>query len=86
MPLVPYTFFPKATDAIITLVVVTLLALLVFGYGKGHFTGHKPITSALQTCFIGAIASAAAFVLAKREDGQIGVGMMMILTVKTKRT
>jgi len=44
---------------------LTLLALLIFGYAKGYFTDNKPITSALQTALIGAIASAAAFGMAK---------------------
>lgn len=65
MPLIPYVFIPKAQEAVFASVVVTLLALLVFGYAKGHFTGNKPFISALQTAFIGAIASAAAFGMAK---------------------
>ena len=46
-------------------IVVTLLALLVFGYIKGHFTGTRPIRSALQTTLIGGIAAAAAFLIAR---------------------
>ncbi|XP_028752551.1 vacuolar iron transporter 1-like [Neltuma alba] len=65
VPLVPYMFIPKATDAVVASVVVTLVALLIFGYAKGHFTGNKPFRSALQTALIGAIASAAAFAMAK---------------------
>lgn len=65
VPLVPYMFIPRATDAMVVSVVLTLIALLIFGYVKGHFTGNKPFQSALQTAFIGAIASAAAFGMAK---------------------
>lgn len=65
VPLVPYMFIPRATDAVVASVVVTLIALLIFGYAKGHFTGNKPFKSALQTAFIGAVASAAAFGMAK---------------------
>ncbi|XP_030442748.1 vacuolar iron transporter 1-like [Syzygium oleosum] len=65
VPLVPYMFIPRATDAMALSVVLTLIALLIFGYVKGHFTGSKPFQSALQTTFIGAIASAAAFGMAK---------------------
>ncbi|GLU02672.1 hypothetical protein SLE2022_199130 [Rubroshorea leprosula] len=65
VPLIPYIFIPKATDAMVASVIVTLLALLIFGYAKGHFTGNKPVISAFQTALIGAIASAAAFGLAK---------------------
>jgi VIT1/CCC1 family predicted Fe2+/Mn2+ transporter len=42
-----------------------LIALLIFGFVKGCFTGNKPIRSALETALIGAIASAAAYGLAK---------------------
>jgi VIT1/CCC1 family predicted Fe2+/Mn2+ transporter len=46
-------------------VVVTLLALLVFGYIKGRFTTAKPIRSAWQTAVVGGLAATAAFVIAK---------------------
>lgn len=65
VPLVPYMLIPRARDALIGSVCLTLLALLIFGYAKGYFTGSKPLASALQTALIGAIASAAAFGLAK---------------------
>lgn len=65
LPLIPYMFIPRATDAVLASVTVTLVALLIFGYAKGYFTGNKPVKSALQTAFIGAIASAAAFGMAK---------------------
>ena len=45
--------------------IVTLLALLVFGYVKGRFTVKKPIRSAWQTVLVGGLAATAAFVLAK---------------------
>ena len=50
---------------------VTLLALLVFGYVKGRFTGARPLRSALQTVLIGGVAAAAAFVIARliSDDG-----------------
>ncbi|KAK7358213.1 hypothetical protein VNO77_00138 [Canavalia gladiata] len=65
VPLLPYIFIPKAAEAVVISVVVTLFALLIFGFAKGHFTGNKPFRSALETALIGAIASAAAFGLAK---------------------
>ncbi|XXG51205.1 hypothetical protein AAC387_Pa02g5030 [Persea americana] len=65
VPLVPYMFIPIARKAVLTSVVVTLVALLFFGYVKGHFTGNRPVRSALQTAFVGAIASAAAFGIAR---------------------
>ncbi|WCJ33651.1 vacuolar iron transporter 1 [Euphorbia peplus] len=65
VPLSPYIIFPLADQALLGSVVVTILALLVFGLVKGHFTGNKPFKSAFQTALIGAIASATAFSLAK---------------------
>ncbi|CAN6478980.1 unnamed protein product [Victoria cruziana] len=65
VPLIPYMFIPRASKAVITSVAVTLIALLFFGYVKGRFTGNKPFRSALETTLIGAIASAAAFGMAR---------------------
>ncbi|KAK1279034.1 Vacuolar iron transporter 1 [Acorus gramineus] len=65
VPLAPYIFIPVASNAVVVSVAVTLLALLFFGYVKGRLTGNHPFLSALQTTLIGAIASAAAFGLAK---------------------
>jgi VIT1/CCC1 family predicted Fe2+/Mn2+ transporter len=42
-----------------------LLALFVFGYVKGHFTGTRPIRSALQTALVVGLAAAAAFGMAR---------------------
>jgi len=64
IPLSPYILLPVARTALLTSVVVTLLALLVFGYIKGRFTGTKPLRSGLQTALIGGLAAAAAFLIA----------------------
>jgi VIT1/CCC1 family predicted Fe2+/Mn2+ transporter len=42
-----------------------LVALTLFGYVKGHFTGAAPARSALQTAMIGGLAAAAAFGIAR---------------------
>lgn len=65
VPLIPYMFIPIARQAVLTSVVVTLVALIFFGYVKGYFTGNKPIRSAFETTIVGAIASAAAFGMAR---------------------
>ena len=65
IPLSPYFFFTPATKALFISVMATLLALLVFGYIKGRFTGTRPFRSALQTAFIGGLAAAAAFLIAR---------------------
>jgi VIT1/CCC1 family predicted Fe2+/Mn2+ transporter len=45
-------------------VVITLLALLLFGAIKGRITGAGAVRSGLQTVTIGGLAAAAAFGLA----------------------
>ena len=45
VPLAPYFFFRSVHSALIGSIVVTLLALLVFGYIKGRFTTAKPVTA-----------------------------------------
>jgi len=65
IPLSPYFFFSPASKALFISIIATLLALLVFGYIKGQFTGTRPFRSALQTALIGGIAAAAAFLIAR---------------------
>ncbi|KAG0561628.1 hypothetical protein KC19_9G079500 [Ceratodon purpureus] len=65
IPLLPYIIISEALEALKVSIVVTLLALFIFGYVKGRFTGLRPVWSAFQTVFIGALASAAAFSIAK---------------------
>jgi VIT1/CCC1 family predicted Fe2+/Mn2+ transporter len=65
VPLSPYFFTARAQDALGASVAFTLVALLVFGYVKGRFTGAPPVRSGLQTVLVGGLAAAAAFTLAK---------------------
>ena len=65
IPLAPYFFLRSIHSALSVSVIVTLLALLVFGYVKGRFTVKRPIRSAWQTVMVGGLAATAAFVLAK---------------------
>jgi Uncharacterized membrane protein len=65
IPLSPYILLSVAHTALLTSVVVTLLALLIFGYVKGHFTGTNPLRSGIQTAMIGGCAAAAAFFIAR---------------------
>ena len=65
VPLAPYFFTRTATAALPVSVALTLLALLVFGYVKGRFTGSRPLRSAVQTVLIGGVAAAAAFGIAR---------------------
>ena len=65
IPLSPYMILHSARTALGWSVVVTLIALGIFGYIKGRFTGAHAIRSALQTVIIGGLAAGAAFLLAK---------------------
>ena len=65
VPLAPYFFFRSVHEALISSVIVTLLALLAFGYIKGKFTTVRPFRSAWQTVVVGGLAAAAAFAIAK---------------------
>jgi vacuolar iron transporter family protein len=65
VPLTPYILFRDANVALFYSIIVTLLALLVFGFVKSRFTGMKPIRGALQTAFIGSVAAGAAFLIAR---------------------
>jgi len=69
VPLAPYFFQHEAHRALGVSVVFTLVALLVFGFFKGRFTGASPVRSGLQTALVGGLAAAAAFALAKLFGG-----------------
>ena len=65
IPLSPYIFLTHVRSALVVSVLVTVLALALFGYIKGHFTGAKPVRSLIQTTLIGGLAAAAAFAIAR---------------------
>lgn len=65
IPLWPYMVLRAALPALLVSSAVTLIALLVFGYVKGRFTGARPLRSALQTALTGGVAAGAAFTLAR---------------------
>jgi VIT1/CCC1 family predicted Fe2+/Mn2+ transporter len=65
VPLLPYMLISRAHKALEVSIGVTLLALFIFGYVKGRFTGKTPIRSAVQTTVVGGLAAAAAFTIAK---------------------
>ena len=65
IPLSPYMLIPHTAEALPYSVAVTLLALGMFGYIKGRFTGTRPFRSALQTMLIGGLAAGVAFLIAK---------------------
>ncbi len=65
IPLSPYIFMHVASEALPVSIIVTLLALGIFGYIKGRFTGSHPVRAAFQTMLIGGLAAGAAFLIAK---------------------
>src|SRR6266702_4687584 len=70
IPLAPYiaALYIRQISVVTALfysVGLTLLALFVFGFIKGRFTGTRPVRSALQTALIGSLAAGAAFLIAR---------------------
>jgi VIT1/CCC1 family predicted Fe2+/Mn2+ transporter len=65
IPLLPYMLAANAHQALIISIAVTLLALALFGFVKGHFTGVSKFKSAGQTALVGSLAAAVAFGIAK---------------------
>ena len=64
IPLAPYMFYPTVHRALSVSAGVTLVALIVFGWGKAHYTGAHPVRGALETATVGVLAAGAAFYLA----------------------
>jgi VIT1/CCC1 family predicted Fe2+/Mn2+ transporter len=65
IPLAPYIVMTDSRKALVVSAVVTLIALAVFGFVKGHFTGVSKLKSSVQTTLVGGIAAAVAFWIAK---------------------
>ena len=65
IPLTPYMLIPHALTAMRFSVVATILALAIFGYVKGRFTGAPPVLSSVRTTIIGGLAAAAAYGIAR---------------------
>jgi VIT1/CCC1 family predicted Fe2+/Mn2+ transporter len=65
VPLLPYMLVADNGFALQISVVITLIALALFGALKGRVVGTGWLRSAIQTMLIGGIAAAAAFLLAR---------------------
>jgi vacuolar iron transporter family protein len=65
IPLAPYMVLQSTAMALPYSILITMIALITFGYVKGLFSGHAPFRSALQTVLIGGLAAGAAFAVAK---------------------
>jgi VIT1/CCC1 family predicted Fe2+/Mn2+ transporter len=64
IPLSAYLILSDVHRALVLSVIVTLIALAVFGGVKARFTGVPVLRGALQTTLIGGLAAAAAFGIA----------------------
>lgn len=69
IPLMPYFFVTDAINALKISAIITLICLFIFGYFKSKITGVNPLEGALRVMFIGAIAAACAFGIAKLIQG-----------------
>jgi VIT1/CCC1 family predicted Fe2+/Mn2+ transporter len=65
IPLTPYFFVTDAIKGLEISAAITLVCLYVFGYFKSKITGINPWWGGLKVMFIGAIAAATAFAIAK---------------------
>jgi VIT1/CCC1 family predicted Fe2+/Mn2+ transporter len=65
IPLAPYLLHVPVMQALELSVVVTLIALALFGATKGKLTGRPALKEAVRTTLVGALASGVAFALAK---------------------
>jgi VIT1/CCC1 family predicted Fe2+/Mn2+ transporter len=69
VPLGPYLLNHTMADALRLSIVITLIALFIFGGLKGRLLGSPVIRSAVQTMLIGGLAAGAAFGLARLLNG-----------------
>ncbi|MBF6595046.1 MAG: VIT1/CCC1 transporter family protein [Thermaceae bacterium] len=65
IPLAPYAFHLPLETAFLWSIVVTLVALTLFGAVKARFTGVSALKGAWQTALVGSIAAGAAYGLAR---------------------
>ena len=65
MPLAPYMLVHDSGRALGVSAAITLLALAVFGFVTGHFTGVPKLKGALQTALAGSLAAGVTYLIAK---------------------
>ena len=65
VPLAPYIFIPAVHEALLVSIIVTLIALFIFGFLKAKAIGEQQWKGALKTTLIGALAAGAAFGIAR---------------------
>ena len=65
IPLFPYMVWHQVRTALWISTGITPIALFVFGFIKGRFTGVSAVRAGVQTALIGGLAAAAAFAIAR---------------------
>ncbi|MCW3123545.1 MAG: iron transporter [Flavipsychrobacter sp.] len=65
VPLSPYFFTTTPVEGLKLSACITVVCLFVFGFFKSKATGQNPWTGALRVMFIGSVAAAAAFFIAR---------------------
>lgn len=65
IPMLPYIFTEDSETGLKFSAILTLIALFIFGIFKSKVTGQPIFTGALKVLFIGALAAAAAYSIAK---------------------
>ena len=68
IPLSGYIFTDTPNSGLQFSSILTVLCLFIFGYYKSKITGQDPLRGALKVTFIGVIAAAAAFFVARMFD------------------
>jgi VIT1/CCC1 family predicted Fe2+/Mn2+ transporter len=69
IPLSPYFFIANSQMVLYYSCAVTMVCLFVFGYFKSRVTGQPALSGAVKVLLIGALAAAAAFIIAKWVSG-----------------
>lgn len=64
IPLIPYILISDMKSALLWSIIVTGIALAIFGAVKGRLTGISIVKSSFQTLLVGGLAAGAAFYLA----------------------
>jgi VIT1/CCC1 family predicted Fe2+/Mn2+ transporter len=65
VPLAPYILMHNSGKALSVSAAITLMALAVFGFVKGHYTGVPKMKGAWQTALVGSLAASVAYLIAK---------------------
>jgi VIT1/CCC1 family predicted Fe2+/Mn2+ transporter len=65
IPLSAYFFMATPAEGLGWSAVITLVCLLIFGFFKSRLTGQPAVGGALKMAFVGALAAAAAFTVAR---------------------